>query len=44
MYVACVPNRGSPPAYLLREEVLSDGQGLTMLRSVPHGPCRGGAT
>jgi Transposase DDE domain len=71
MYVACVPNRGSPPAYLLREgfredgkvrtrtlanlshwplakierlrrvlrdEVLSDpGQGLTMLRSLPHG-------
>jgi Transposase DDE domain len=71
MYVACVPNRGSPPAYLLREgfredgkvktrtlanlshwplakierlrrvlrdEVLSDPtQGLTMLRSLPHG-------
>src|SRR5689334_14396233 len=71
MYVACVPNRDSPPAYLLREgyredgkvktrtlanlshwplaqidrlrrvlrdEVLSDpGQGLTMLRSLPHG-------
>ena len=71
MYVACVPNRGSPPAYLLRagyredgkvktrtlanlshwplakierlrrvlrDEVLSDpGQGLTMLRSLPHG-------
>jgi hypothetical protein len=71
MYVACVPNRGSPPAYLLREgyreggkvktrtianlshwplakierlrrvlrdEVLSDpGQGLTMVRSLPHG-------
>ena len=71
MYVACVPNRGSPPAYLLREgyrdagkvktrtlanlshwplakierlrrvlrdEVLSDpGEGLTMLRSLPHG-------
>lgn len=71
MYVACVPSRGSPPAYLLREgfredgkvktrtlanlshwplakierlrrvlrdEVLSDaGQGLTMLRSLPHG-------
>ena len=71
MYVACVPNRGSPPAYLLREgyrdagkvktrtlanlshwplakierlrrvlrdEVLSDpAEGLTMLRSLPHG-------
>jgi hypothetical protein len=71
MYVACVPNRGSPPAYLLREgyredgkvktrtvanlshwplakierlrrvlrdEVLSDPtQGLTLLRSLPHG-------
>ncbi len=71
MYVARVPNRNSPPAYLLREgyredgkvksrtlanlthwplakierlrqvlrdEVLSDGRdGLTMLRSLPHG-------
>ena len=72
MYVAKVPNRNSPPAYLLREgyregekvksrtlanlshwplakidrlrrvlrdEVLSGGtEGLTMLRSLPHGP------
>ncbi len=71
MYVACVPNRASPPAYLLREgyregrkvktrtlanlspwplarierlrrvlrgEVLPDAkEGLTMLRSLPHG-------
>src|SRR6185312_12678477 len=71
MYVALVPNRNSPPAYLLREgcrqdgkvksrtlanlshwplaridrlrrvlrdEVLSGtGEGLTMLRSLPHG-------
>ncbi|MGH7761686.1 MAG: IS1634 family transposase [Candidatus Dormibacteraceae bacterium] len=71
MYVACVPNRASPPAYLLREgyregskvktrtlanlshwplakierlrrvlrdEVLPDGgEGLSMLRSLPHG-------
>lgn len=71
MYVARVPNRNSPPAYLLREgyredgkvksrtlanlshwplakierlrevlrdEVLPDGRdGLTMLRSLPHG-------
>src|SRR5438270_5810404 len=71
MYVACVPNRSSPPAYLLREGYREDGkvktrtlanlshwplakierlrrvlrdeavsspeQGLTMLRSLPHG-------
>src|SRR6476659_4900682 len=70
MYVALVPNRGSPPAYLLREgyredgkvksrtlanlshwplakierlrrvlrdEVLGAAEGLTMLRSLPHG-------
>jgi hypothetical protein len=71
MYVALVPNRGSPPAYLLREGYREDGkvksrtlanlshwslakierlrrvlrdemlsgaaEGLTMLRSLPHG-------
>jgi hypothetical protein len=26
MYVACVPNRGSPPAYLLREGYREDGK------------------
>ena len=71
MYVALVPNRSSPPAYLLREGYREDGkvksrtlahlshwplakierlrrvlrdevlggaaEGLTMLRSLPHG-------
>jgi transposase len=39
MYVACVPNRGSPPAYLLREGYREDGKVKTRtLANLSHWP------
>jgi hypothetical protein len=39
MYVACVPNRGSPPAYLLREGYRQDGKVKTRtLANLSHWP------
>ena len=39
MYVARVPNRGSPPAILLRESYRQDGKGKTRtLANLSHWP------